>query len=504
MGGHLNQTLTLAAPTIARLCEAGEGEPDATVNSAGTLPRVSPYPTAAVIGAGSSGIAAAKALRDRGIPVTVFEASDRVGGNWVFGNRNGMSAAYRGLHINTSRDRMEFSDFPMPRSYPDYPHHTQIAAYFDAYVDHFGVREAIRFETGVAHARRGVDGVWELELSDGSTERFDALLVANGHHWDPRWPEPMFPGHETFTGTQIHAHDYRDSDLFAGRRALILGMGNSAMDIAVESSHVAERTFLAARRGAWILPKYLFGRPVDQLPNDPRLPVKLRMRVFETMIRLFVGTPEKYGLPRPDHRFGSAHPTVSGRIIDRLQHGAITPKPNIARLDGDEVEFADGSRERVDVVVYCTGYRISFPFFEEAFIAAPDNRIELFRRVMHPDLPNVFFVALVQPLGATMPIAERQGEWIGDLLRGEYLPPARAEMLRAIRAEDAAMRRRYVASKRHTIQVDFDDYLRDLEAERAAGAGRARAAGYALPVAPLAAGPGADAARRPEDEDVAA
>jgi hypothetical protein len=314
----------------------------------------------------------------------------------------------------------------------------------------------------------------------------------------------MFPGHETFTGTQIHAHDYRDSDLFAGRRALILGMGNSAMDIAVESSHVAERTFLAARRGAWILPKYLFGRPVDQLPNDPRLPVKLRMRVFETMIRLFVGTPEKYGLPRPDHRFGSAHPTVSGRIIDRLQHGAITPKPNIARLDGDEVEFADGSRERVDVVVYCTGYRISFPFFDPAFISAPDNRIERFRRVMHPDVPNVFFVALVQPLGATMPIAERQGEWIGDLLRGEYLPPGRAEMLRAIRAEDAAMRRRYVASKRHTIQVDFDDYLRDLEAERAAGARRARAAGYALPIAPLAAGARPDATAPPEDEGLAA
>jgi dimethylaniline monooxygenase (N-oxide forming) len=454
-------------------------------SSCGYAARMSRYPTAAVIGAGSSGIAAAKALRERGVPVTVFEASDRVGGNWVFGNRNGMSAAYRGLHINTSRDRMEFSDFPMSRSCPDYPHHTQIATYFDAYVDHFGFRDAIRFETTVRTARRGDDGVWELELGDGTVERFDALLVANGHHWDPRWPEPMFPGHETFSGTQIHAHDYRDSDLFAGRRALILGMGNSAMDIAVEASYVAERTFLAARRGAWILPKYLFGRPVDQLPNDPRLPVKLRMKVFEAMIRLHVGSPEKYGLPRPDHPFGAAHPTVSGRIIDRLQHGAITPKPNIARLEGDTVEFTDGSRERVDVVVYCTGYRISFPFFDPTLIAAPDNRIELFRRVMHPDIDNVFFVALVQPLGAIMPIAERQAQWIADHLRGEYLRPGRSAMLRDIRAENDAMRRRYVASKRHTIQVDFDDYLRDLERERRAGAQRARAAGFPLPIAPV-------------------
>src|SRR4051794_40281497 len=261
-------------------------------------------PTACIIGAGSSGIAAAKKLNDAGIAFDCFEKSDRVGGNWVFGNRNGMSSAYRGLHINTSRDRMEYSDFPMPRSLPDYPHYTQIAAYFDAYVDHFGFRDRIRFETTVRRAERRDDGVWELTLGDGSAERFDALLVANGHHWDPRWPEPMFPGHETFAGVQMHAHDYRDSDIFAGKRVLILGMGNSAMDIAVEASYVAERTFLAARRGAWILPKYMFGRPVDQLPNDPRLPLKLRMKFFEALIRFHVGSPERHGLPKPDHAFG--------------------------------------------------------------------------------------------------------------------------------------------------------------------------------------------------------
>jgi dimethylaniline monooxygenase (N-oxide forming) len=269
-------------------------------------------------------------------------------------------------------------------------------------------------------------------------------------------------------------------------------MGNSAMDIAVESSYAAERTFLAARRGAWIVPKYLLGRPSDQIPNDPRVPAALRMKAFELLIRLSVGNPAKYGLPRPDHAVWQAHPTVSGRIIDRLQHGAITPKPNIARLDGDEVVFDDGTRERVDVVVYCTGYKITFPFFDPDFIAAPDNRIELFRRVMHPDVDNVFFVALVQPLGAIMPIAERQGQWIADLLRGEYLPPGRAAMVRDIRAENDAMRRRYVASKRHTIQVDFDEYLRDLERERRAGAERARAAGFPLPIAPRVSGVGGE------------
>ena len=120
---------------------------------------MSQLPNVCLIGAGSSGIAAAKALHEHGIPFDCIEASDRVGGNWVFGNKNGMSSAYRSLHINTSRERMEYSDFPMPSSYPDFPHHTQIAKYFDHYVDHFGFRDRIAFETGVKRAERRPDGV---------------------------------------------------------------------------------------------------------------------------------------------------------------------------------------------------------------------------------------------------------------------------------------------------------------------------------------------------------
>ena len=119
-------------------------------------------PKVGVIGAGSSGIAAIKALHTRGFDVEAFEKSDKVGGNWVFGNRNGMSAAYSTLHINTSRERMEYPDYPMPKSFPDYPHHSQIAAYFDDYVSFFGFRDRIRFETGVERADRRPDGVGEV------------------------------------------------------------------------------------------------------------------------------------------------------------------------------------------------------------------------------------------------------------------------------------------------------------------------------------------------------
>ena len=439
-------------------------------------------PTVAVIGAGSSGIAAVKALHERGFDVTCFEASDRVGGNWVFGNKNGMSAAYRYLHINTSRDRMEYSDFPMPKSYPDYPRHDQIAAYFDSYVEHFGFRDRIRFETSVRRAERRPGGGWELTVDDGTAHRFDALVVANGHHWDKRWPEPAFPGADTFAGTQLHAHDYVDNEPMAGKDVVVLGIGNSAVDIAVEASYVARSTYLAARRGAWIIPKYLFGKPTDQLKNDPRVPFKVRQRMFHHLIKLNTGTPEKYGLPKPDHKFGEAHPTVSGRLLDRIQHGTITPKPNISRLEGEDVVFDDGTRVHADVVVYCTGYKITFPFFDEGFIAAPDNHIELFRRVFHPTVDDVFFIGLLQPLGAIMPLAEEQGRWVADHLRGAYLLPSPDEVRADIAADFAAMRKRYVASKRHTIQVDFEDYLLAMAKERRRGEDRARAAGHRLPV----------------------
>jgi dimethylaniline monooxygenase (N-oxide forming) len=449
-----------------------------------TLPRV------CVVGAGSSGIAALKALRERGLPVDCFEASDRVGGNWVFGNRNGMSSAYRSLHINTSRERMEFDDFPMPKSYPDFPHHTHIATYFDDYVDHFGLRDAIRFETPIQHVRRRDDGVWEV-TAGSETFAYDAVVVANGHHWDPRWPEPPFPGSESFAGEQIHSHYYREEEQLQGKDVVVLGMGNSAMDIAVDASYHARSVYLAHRRGAHVIPKYLFGRPIDQLSTNARVPARIRWGVLRTLLKVTQGDMTRYGLKAPDHKFAEAHPTISGRILDRLSHGAITPKPNIERLEGDRVLFEDGSWVHADLVVYCTGYKVTFPFFDEDFISAPDNELALFRHVFDPDVGGVFFVGLLQPLGAIMPLAAEQGRWIARYLRGEYALPRDATMREDIVRERAAMHKRYVASKRHTMQVDYDDYVLALRQEVEAGAKRARANGFTPPIPARAPSPAA-------------
>ncbi len=441
-------------------------------------------PRVCLIGAGSSGIAAAKALFQADVPFDCFETSDRIGGNWVFGNSNGMSSAYEGLYINTSRERMAYSDFPMPASYPDFPHHTQIARYFEDYVDHFGFRKTIQFRTSVEHATKGPDGLWHVRIRrlepKGSpapnpreeVRTYRALLVANGHHWDPLLPDPPFPGR--FDGRQLHAHEYKSMNELRGKRVVVVGMGNSAMDIAVESSEVAVRTLLSGRRGVHVIPKYAFGRPLDQFFTSAHLPWPVKQRLGEALHRLAVGDMTRYGLPRPDHRLGEAHPTISGRILDRLTHGAITPKPNIAELLGDRVRFADGTVEEADVIVYCTGYKVTFPFFDAAFVSAKENDLPLFLRVFHPEHEGLAFVGLLQPLGAIMPLAEAQGRWLARWLRNEYtLPPVR-EMRAHMESERQRMFARYVKSKRHTMQVDFDDYLVELERETKRGARRAR------------------------------
>ena len=417
-----------------------------------------------IVGAGSSGIATCQVMQARGIPFDCFEKGSQVGGNWRYMNDNGMSSAYESLFINTSRDLMAYRSYPMPPDLPDFPHHTQIARYFDDYVDHFGFRDQIRFRTEVVRVEPA-GGAWDVTLDDGSTRRYAAVFVANGHHWDPLWPD--FPG--DFDGEVVHSHDYKTPDGYKGKGVLVVGFGNSATDIACETSRVSRMTYLAVRRGAHVVPKYLKGRPVDELgtPLTSRLPLALQRRMYMRLLKTTQGNMEDYGLPKPDHKLVEAHPTISAELLNRIVHGRVTPKPNVERLMGDRVRFVDGSEERIERIVYATGYRVTIPFLSPDVIGAiEDNRLPLYRRVVPPDVPGLYFIGLLQPLGAIMPLAEAQSEWIADVLEGKAALPSADEMKRAIERDDEKMRKRYVRSPRHTMQVDFYPYLRQIERER--------------------------------------
>jgi cation diffusion facilitator CzcD-associated flavoprotein CzcO len=442
-------------------------------------------PTVGVIGAGISGLTAGKMLSDYGIPYVCFEAGDRVGGNWAFRNPNGRSSAYASLHIDTSKQGLRLRDFPISESFPDYPHHSQIKAYLDAYADAFGLCEQIRFETPVSRAHRLPGGGWQVLTGDGEEHGFDVLVVGNGHHWDPRLPD--FPG--TFDGPTIHSHHYIDPSEpleLRGQRVLVVGIGNSASDIVSELSlkSNAARVFISTRSGAWVVPKYVAGRPLDEVvATIPWLPFAPQRYFARFVPRLLSGDPRRYGLPTPDHHFLETHPTISSELLLRLGSGDAVAKPNVERLDGRQVHFVDRTAEQVDAIIYATGYNITFPFFDPEFISAPENRIRLYKRMFKPGIDDLVFIGLAQALPTLFPFIELQSQVMARYLAGTWRPPSVPEMERVIDADHAAFAGQFKDVPRNTQQVDWPNYERMMRL-REIPAGRARAA--ALGPVPLA------------------
>ncbi|NMO03029.1 NAD(P)-binding domain-containing protein [Gordonia sp. TBRC 11910] len=439
-----------------------------------------PLPSTAIIGAGISGLTAGKMLNDYGVPYVCFESSDRIGGNWAFGNPNGHSSAYKSLHIDTSKHQLSFRDFPMPTDYPDFPHHTEIKKYLDSYADAFGLLDNIEFENGVTHARRLDDGGWELETQRGQRRRFDLLVVANGHHWDPRSPE--FPG--DFTGVTMHAHHYIDPKTpydFSGKRILVVGLGNSAADIAVElSSRTLDNTLtLSTRSGAWIVPKYFAGKPADKYYHtSPHIPFAWQRKFMQVMQPLTTGRPEDYGLPTPNHKFFEAHPTQSVELPLRLGSGDVVAKPNITRFDGDTVYFDDGTSDDFDIIIYATGYNITFPFFDPDFISAPDNRIDLYKRMFYPGIDDLIFAGFAQATPTLFPFVEAQARLVGAYAVGRYRLPDVAEMRQVIAADQQFYTGHMLDRPRHTQQLDYYLYEHNMRtAEIPAGVKRAHLQG---------------------------
>lgn len=423
--------------------------------------------TVAVIGAGISGLTTSKMLDDYGLDWTTFESSDRLGGNWAFGNPNGHSSAYRSLHIDTSKHQLSFKDFPMPEDYPDFPHHTQIKAYLDSYAEAFDLHRNIEFENGVVHAERlpaSEGGGWRLETQRTGTRHADLLVVANGHHWDPRFADK--PGE--FTGTTMHSHSYIDPrtpyDL-SGKRILIIGIGNSAADIAVELSSKAlqNEVVLSTRSGAWIVPKYFAGKPADKYyKTSPHIPYAWQRRVLHWMQPLSAGRPEDYGLPTPNHRFFEAHPTQSVELPLRLGSGDLRAKGDIDRFDGSTVHFSDGTSEDFDVVVHATGYNITFPFFDPEFISAPDNHIRLYKRIFKPGIDDLAFVGFAQAVPTLFPFVECQTRCVAAWARGDYKLPPITEMERVIDEDQQKYTGHMVQRPRHTQQLDYFLYEHEM------------------------------------------
>jgi len=409
----------------------------------------SALPSTAVIGAGPSGLAACKVLREHGIPVTCFEAGDRVGGQWVLDNSSGSSVAYRSLRTNTHKGMIRFSDFEAPAAYPDFPAHTEMADWFADYARHFQLTEAIRLGTRVSRAARTAEGRWRLETEAGEAEEFEALVAASGNLWDPL--RPQLPG--SFDGPVIHSKEYMDPGDpvdCRGRDVLVIGLGNTACELAVElaGSGAARRVLLSTRSGQHIMPRRVNGKlgapphPADPLPAALRLmPSRLRHGLFHALAPRIIGRmtsalprPEDVGLPAPPRDPMSKRVVVNDHILDRIGRGAIEVRPPVRRLDADKVEFQDGQRDAVDVIVTATGYRFSLPYLDRDVLGGQGDDVALYRGVMHPRHHDLFIVGVMRALCAIWPRSEQQARWIAGLLTGRVrLPSQRTIDRRAYR-----------------------------------------------------------------------
>jgi len=421
-----------------------------------------------IIGAGSSGITATKALKEKGVSFDCFEKGSNIGGVWRFNNDNGLSSAYRSLHINTNRVVMAYSDFPMPDDYPMFPHHSDIIEYFENYVEHFKLRDHITFNTSVTDVIINSDGSYNVTLDNRQSFDYQYVIVANGHHWNPRFPTPAFKGE--FTGEILHSHYYREAEQVQNKDVLVVGIGNSAVDIACEAARQhTGKVVISTRSGAYITPNWIWSMPFDNLANPltAKLPLWLQRFLLNTTLWLARGKQEDYGVPKPNRPVLSEHPTLSQDLLNLSGRGLIKFKSNIKEFRGKTVVFEDGTEQDFDLIIYATGYKVTFPFLKHyaEFDIEETNNIGLYNKVIHPDYKNLFFLALIQPLGAIMPLAEIQAKWIAKIIKGESKLPSKEAMLKTIEVDKQEIAQRYKQTPRHTLQVDFYTYKGIIEKE---------------------------------------
>lgn len=426
-----------------------------------TADRQLPY---AIVGAGPSGLAAAKNLLSQGISCEVLEAHHEVGGIWD--RSNPRSSVYATTHTITSKSVTAYPGFALPDDAPQYPRHDEIHTYLKTFATAYELREHVRFGRDVTSIEPD-GGSWRIRCADGSDTRYRGVVVANGHNWAPRIPS--YSG--TFDGPTLHSRDYDTPEIFAGKRVLVIGAGNSGCDIAVDAARQADTVLISMRRGYYFVPKFVFGKPVDQIGQNAqgtRLPIGLVRFAYRALLRVAFGYPTDYGLPAPDHRLLETPPIVNSLLPYYAAHGRVHPRPEVATLDGDKVHFTDGSVEKVDIIVYATGFRLELPFIDHRHLGWTGDKPDLFLMAMSRQHDNLFVAGLTDGTGGHFPTVDTQTQLIAAFISGlERGTPAARALARRKRTEhpNSTGGIRFIDSPRSLTQFELNTYVRQLRRE---------------------------------------
>jgi cation diffusion facilitator CzcD-associated flavoprotein CzcO len=416
----------------------------------------------ALVGAGPMGLAAAKVLSEQGVPFQGFEMHSDVGGLWdIDGPRSTM---YDSAHLISSRRMTEFADFPMRDEVADYPSHRELKRYFRDFAAHFDLYRHYRFNAEVLRCvpLGGSGDGWEVTWRDAEgehTRAFAGLMIANGTLSTPNLPR--FAG--DFAGEILHSADYRSPRQFDGKRVLVVGAGNSGCDIAVDAIHHGSLCDLSMRRGYYFVPKYVFGKPADTLGGAIRLPMPIKRVIDGAILKWFVGDPQKYGFPKPDYKLYESHPVVNSLVLYHAGHGDIRIRPDIDRLDGQTVHFRDGTQAEYDLILAATGYRLDYPFIDDALLNWQGDAPHLYLNAMHPERDDLFVLGMVEASGLGWQGRHEQAEMVVRYITGLAAGSDAAARLRAEKAagfDRATGGMTYLELPRMAYYVDKATYRR--------------------------------------------
>ncbi|XP_072345253.1 flavin-containing monooxygenase 5-like [Scyliorhinus torazame] len=432
----------------------------------------------AIIGGGASGLVATKCCLEEGMEPVCFEKNDDIGGLWNFQEvvTDWKGSVYRSLISNSSKEMMCFSDFPFPEDYPTFMHHSKVLQYLRLYAQNFGLMKYIRLKTDVLTVERNQDfsstGQWDVTTKDseGNTKTaiFDAILLCTGHHCYPHMPLHSFPGIEKFKGRYTHSKMYRDLQLFEGKRVVVIGVGNTGGDLAVDISRTAKKVFLSTRSGSWVFSRITHaGYPVDMMLHNRYaclmssiFPDPLVSSYYERDLNDRFNHAN-YGI-QPNHRALVRQPMVSDELPTRIISGTILMKPNVKCFSETSAVFADGTVEEVDWVVFATGYTVEYPFLkEEGIVDVKASHVSLYKLMIPPQLEHstIAVIGLIDPLMAIMPIAEIQCRWAVRVFKGLVKLPTSNGMLADIAVREEKIADRAGGSQKRTLKIDYIPYV---------------------------------------------
>lgn len=404
--------------------------------------------TYCVIGAGPAGLLAARSLKNAGIPYEQFERNDNVGGIWDI--KNEWSPMYESAHFISSKTISNLPGYPMPEDYPPYPNHRLILKYIKAFAKDNGLYQNITFNRAITKTEK--DGpFWKVTFDDGTTKKYAGLFICSGNTWDPNLPK--YPG--IFTGETIHSVKYKMPDIFKDKRVLVVGGGNSGCDIACDAAIYAKKAAISLRRGYHFIPKFIFGIPADAYAEQFKLPLWLQRPIFTLLLKLLVGDLKKYGLQKPDHKILASHPIMNTQILHYLGHGELTAKVDIQEFSGKKVIFKDGSLEEFDLIVFATGYKVTFPFIDSNHFKWVAKYPDLFLSAIHREYNNVCVLGLHQTDGGAYDFFSVQADMMCNFILDQQNNPERAAKFEALKKTYPNLSGgiKYVKSDRHATYV---------------------------------------------------